>query len=205
MKSHVGLGWHYALFILKSGFFKHLPAAFCLLNVCKLFVMKIKVIAIYMDKFVKNYKKLSWIVIFCYKLSFSLDTYENITVFFVIFGALWKMLLLQVWAAFPLSETPPNYCGRTCSRASLALLPSSVSTLPLTLLAWQVKSVSSTLLRSTARETSPGSPAASSMPFTRHTRLCVKLESLRKTKIPNAAVPSLVAVSVVCSIAMTLL
>ena len=35
------------------------------------------------------------------------------------------MLLLQVWAAFPLLETPPNYCGRTCSRASLASLPSS--------------------------------------------------------------------------------
>ena len=64
MKSHVGLGWRYALFILKTEFFKHLPVAFCLLNACKLFVMKIKVIAIYMDKFVKNYKNIPHILLF---------------------------------------------------------------------------------------------------------------------------------------------
>ena len=154
-----------------------------------------------MDKFLKNYKKLLRIVIFCYKLSFSYISYENITVFFIIFGALWKMLLLQAWAVFPLSETPPNYCGRTCSRASLASLPSSVSTLPPTLPAWQVKSASSTLRAFTAQETSPGSPVVSSMPSTRHCRLCVRLALLRKTRIPNVAALSSVAVSVACSIA----
>jgi hypothetical protein len=58
--------------------------------------------SIYIDKFVKNYKYISRFILFCYKLSFSFPTYENITFFFAIFAALWKMLLLQVWAAFPL-------------------------------------------------------------------------------------------------------
>ena len=137
---------------------------------CKYCVIEMKENAIYMDKFLQSYKNILENVIFYYKLSFSCVAYENVTVFFIIFGALWKMLLLQVWAAFPLLETPPNYCGRTCSRASLALLPFSVSTLRLTPLAWLAKSVSSTLRKSTAPETSPGSPAASSMPFTRHSR-----------------------------------
>ena len=158
-----------------------------------------------MDKFSQSYKNVLENVIFCYKLSFSCVAYENVTVFFIIFGALWKMLLLQVWAAFPLSETPPNYCGRTCSQASLALLPSSVSTPPLTLRALQVKFASSTQRAFTAQETSPGSPAASSMPSIRHCRLCAKLALLRKTKIRNAAVRSSVAVSVAFCTAMKLL
>ena len=88
---------------LRFGYMKiNFHASLTLLVFCRLSSLVSRLSSIYMLPKLFYYINISYIEYFCYKLSFYFGSYENITTFFAIFAALWKMLLLQVWAAFPL-------------------------------------------------------------------------------------------------------